>query len=154
MYAAGGIADAGTFAAAMAAGADGVRTGTRLIAPTESAAHPDYRQALVDAAGDCTVISDTFAHDCPLCATRPRHRALRSAVERVAALDSDVVGTLTMEGRQIPLPRGAGVPPVTAVDGDVAAMALYAGAGVGAITAIRPAADLINDLMTLSAAAT
>jgi hypothetical protein len=29
-------------------------------------------------------------------------------------------------------------------------MALYAGTGVGAITAIRPAADLISDVMTLS----
>ena len=27
-------------------------------------------------------------------------------------------------------------------------MALYAGTGVGAVTAIRPAADLIGDLMT------
>lgn len=147
VLAAGGIADAGSFAAAMAAGADGVRIGTRFVAATESAAHPDYKQALVDATGDCTVITDTFAHDCPLCATHPRHRVLRSAVERAAVLDSDVVGTLTTGGRQIPLPRGAGMPPLAAVDGDVRAMALYAGAGVGAITAIRPAADLISDLM-------
>jgi nitronate monooxygenase len=138
----------------MAAGADGARIGTRFIAATESAAHPAYKQALVDAAGDCTVISTAFARDCPLCATHPRHRVLRSAVERAAALDRDVVGTLTMGGHQVALPRGAGLPPFTAVDGDVAAMALYAGTGVGAITAIRPAADLISDLMALSAPAT
>ncbi len=155
VLAAGGIADAGTFAAAMAAGADGVRIGTRFVAATESAAHPDYKQALVDAAGDCTVISNTFALDCPLCATHPRHRVLRSAVERAAALDSDIVGTLTVGGRQIPLPRGAGLPPFTAVDGDVAAMALYAGTGVSVITAIGPAADVISDLIvTPSAPAT
>jgi nitronate monooxygenase len=154
VLAAGGISDAGAFAAALSAGADGVRIGTRFVAATESAAHPDYKQALVDAAGDCTLISSTFARDCPLCATRPRHRVLRSAVERVAALDGAVVGTLSMGGRRIPLPRGAGLPPLTAVNGDVAAMALYAGTGVGAITVIRPAADLINDLMALSAAET
>jgi nitronate monooxygenase len=154
VLAAGGIADAGTVAAAMAAGADGVRIGTRFVAATESAAHPDYKQALVDAAGDCTVITNTFSRDCPLCATRPRHRVLRSAVERVKALNGDVVGTLTLGGQRIPLPPGAGLPPLAAVDGDVAAMALYAGAGVGAITAIRPAAELINDLMTAPAPAT
>jgi nitronate monooxygenase len=154
VLAAGGIADARTFAAVMAAGADGARIGTRFVAATESAAHPAYKQALVDAAGDCTVISGAFARDCPLCATRPRHRVLRSAVERAAALDLDVVGTVTMSGRQVPLPRGAGLPPVATVDGDVAAMALYAGTGVDAVTAVRPAADLISDLMALSAPAT
>ncbi|MGY1722234.1 NAD(P)H-dependent flavin oxidoreductase [Blastococcus sp. SYSU DS0533] len=147
VLAAGGIADARTFAAVMAAGADGARIGTRFVAATESAAHPAYKQALVDAAGDCTVITDTFTHGCPLCATRARHRVLRSAIERVAALDGDVVGTVTMGGRHVPLPRGAGLPPLAAVDGDVAAMALYAGAGVSSVTAIRPAAELISDLM-------
>ena len=116
--------------------------------PRPNAAGPACERALVDAAGDCTVISNAFARDCPLCATRPRHRVLRSAVERAAALDGDFVGTVEMRGRQVALPRGAGLPPVTAVDGDVAAMALYAGTGVGAVTAIQPAADLIGDLMT------
>jgi nitronate monooxygenase len=154
VLAAGGIADARSFAAVMAAGADGSRIGTRFIAATESAAHAAYKQALVDATGDCTVISSMFARDCPLCATRPRHRVLRSAVDRAVAMHGDVVGTVTMGGRQVALPRGAGLPPFTAVDGDVAAMALYAGAGVGAITAIQPAADLISDLITPGATAT
>ncbi len=148
VLAAGGIADAGAVAAVLAAGADGVRIGTRFVAATESAAHSGYQQALVEATGDCTVISDAFARNCPLCASRPRHRVLRSAVDRVSALDRDVVGTLTAGGRRTPIPRGAGLPPVTAVDGDVAAMALYAGVGVGAVTAVRPAADLIGELMS------
>ena len=148
VLAAGGIADARTFAAVMAAGADGVRIGTRFIASSESAAHQAYKQAIVDAAGDCTVIGDTFARDCPLCATRPRHRVLRSAADRAATIDGDIVGTLTVNGRQLPIPRGAGLPPTTAVEGDVAAMALYAGAGAGAVPNIRPAAEVISDLMT------
>ncbi|MGY1985715.1 NAD(P)H-dependent flavin oxidoreductase [Blastococcus sp. SYSU DS0669] len=146
VLAAGGIADAPTLAAVMAAGADGARIGTRFVATTEAAAHPVYKQALVDATGDCTVISSTFSRDCPLCATRPRHRVLRVAVERARNLDGDVVGTVTTGGRQVALPRGAGLPPLAAVDGDVAGMAMYAGAGVGAVTAIRPAADVLRDL--------
>jgi nitronate monooxygenase len=147
VLAAGGIVDARTFAEVMAAGADGVRIGTRFIATTESAAHPTYKQAIVDATGDCTVIGDTFARDCPLCATSARHRVLRSAADRAATIEGDFVGTLTLKGRQLPIPRGAGLPPSTAVEGDVAAMALYAGAGADAITDIRPVAELISDLV-------
>jgi nitronate monooxygenase len=147
VLAAGGIADSRRFAEVMAAGADGARVGTRFIAATESTAHPAYKQAIVEATGDCTVIGDTFARDCRLCATSARHRVLRSAAERAATTDGDVVGTLTMNGRQVPIPRGAGLPPFTDVEGDVTAMALYAGAGADSITDIRPAAELIRDLM-------
>ncbi len=147
VLAAGGISDPSTFGAVMAAGADGARIGTRFIAATESAAHPTYKQSIVDATGDCTVICDTFARDCPLCATSARHRVLRSAADRAATTDDDVVGTLTMEGRQLRIPRGSGLPPITAVEGDVAAMAMYAGAGADSITDVRPAAELISVLM-------
>ncbi|MCF6743460.1 nitronate monooxygenase [Blastococcus sp. KM273128] len=146
VLAAGGIADAHAFAAVLSAGADGARIGTAFVATTESAAHPVYKQALVDAAGDGTVLSSAFARGCPLCTIRPRHRVLRSAVERAAASDEEVIGTVTAGGGRVALPRGAGLPPHTAVDGDVAAMALYAGAGVGAVTAVRTAAEVVADL--------
>ncbi|MGY1601701.1 NAD(P)H-dependent flavin oxidoreductase [Geodermatophilus sp. SYSU D00815] len=145
VLAAGGIADAGTFAEVMRTGADGARIGTRFIATVESGAHPAYKQALVDAGDDATVITGAFAV-CPLCATSPRARVLRSAVQRVARA-ADVVGTAAMGGRQVPVPRGAGLPPFAGVDGDVAAMALYAGTGVGAVDDVRPAAEVIAELM-------
>ncbi|MGY1810011.1 NAD(P)H-dependent flavin oxidoreductase [Blastococcus sp. SYSU D00669] len=145
VLAAGGISDAGTFAEVIRAGADGARMGTRFIATAESGAHPLYKQALVDAGDDATTITDAFAV-CPLCATSPRARVLRSAVERVAGA-ADVVGTATMGGQQVPVPRHAGLPPFAGVDGDVAAMALYAGSGVGAISDILPAADVIAEFV-------
>ena len=70
---------------------------------------------------------------------------MRSAADRAATLEDDVVGTLTTKVRQLPIPRGAGLPPTAAVEGDVAAMALYAGAG--AITDVGPVAELISDLL-------
>jgi nitronate monooxygenase len=146
VLAAGGITDGRSFAEVMAAGADGARIGTRFVATVESGAHPAYKQALVDAAGDCTVVTDAFA-DCPLCATSPRARVLRAAVERVAALDDDVVGTATMGGTPVPVPRGSGLPPVVGAEGHLDAMAMYAGAGVGSVTDIRPAAEVITELM-------
>ncbi|NYJ03944.1 NAD(P)H-dependent flavin oxidoreductase [Petropleomorpha daqingensis] len=146
VLAAGGISDPGTFAEVMRAGADGARIGTRFIATTESGAHPAYKQAIVDAGDDATVITDAFA-DCPLCATSPRARVLRAAVDRVNAIEDDVVGTAAMGDRSMPIPRHSGMPPFAGVDGHVDAMALYAGAGVGSVDAVRPAAEVIAELM-------
>ena len=146
VLAAGGIADGRSFDEVMAAGADGARIGTRFIATVESGAHPLYKQAVLDAVGDATVITDAFA-DCPLCATSPRARVLRTAVARLAELDDDVVGTATMGGERVPVPRGSGFPPSAGVEGRVDAMAMYAGAAVGSVTEIQPAAEVIAELM-------
>ena len=146
VLAAGGIADGRAFAAALAEGADGARIGTRFIATEESGAHPAYKQAIVDAQNDSTLVTDAFAV-CPLCATSPRARVLRSAIDRAAACSDDVVGTATISGASIQVRRGSGMPPTAAVTGQVDAMALYAGAGVGDVAAVRPAADVIADLV-------
>ena len=81
-----------------------------------------------------------------MCPGSLRARVLRSAVDRVAEADN-VVGTMDTGTGPEPLPRGAGMPPSTAVHGRVDAMALDAGTGVGAVTDIRPAADVIADPM-------
>jgi nitronate monooxygenase len=146
VLAAGGISDGRALAAVLAAGAAGARIGTRFIATTESGAHPAYKQAVVDATGEGTVVSDAFA-DCPLCATSPRARVLRTAADRVTAFGSDVVATATIRGTDVPVPRGSGMPPSAAVAGHVEAMAMYAGEGVGSVTGIRPAAAVVADLV-------
>ena len=146
VLAAGGIADGRSFAEVVAAGAAGARIGTRFLATVESGAHPAYKQAVVDAAGDCTVITDAFA-DCPLCATSPRARVLRAAVERVGELEDDVVGTAVMGRARVPVPRGSGLPPVAGAEGHLDAMAMYAGAAVGSVTDIRPAAEVVAELV-------
>ncbi|MGK5114248.1 hypothetical protein [Geodermatophilus sp. CPCC 205506] len=64
----------------------------------------------------------------------------------MASFDGDVVGTLTIAGGELPLPRGAGMPQVAAVSGSVDAMALSAGEGVGSVTGVRPAREVVADL--------
>ena len=78
VLAAGGIADARGVAAALAAGASGVRMGTRFIATEESAAHSDYVAAILAAGANSTRITDAF-NDCPLCESSPRARVLISS---------------------------------------------------------------------------
>lgn len=54
---AGGVGDAVTFRRMMALGYDGVQMGTRFIATTECRAHPDYKQAIVDAEPEDIVLT-------------------------------------------------------------------------------------------------
>ena len=143
VLAAGGIGGGRAFAAVLAAGAAGARIGTRFIATDESGAHPDYKQAVVDATAGSTAISDAFAI-CPLCATSPRPRLLRRSVSAVQAFEDDVVGEVTIGGTTVPVARGSGQPPLASSTGAIDAMAMYAGESVAAIHEIAPAAEVID----------
>jgi nitronate monooxygenase len=55
---AGGVSDAATFRDALDIGYAGVQIGTRFIATTECSAHPDYKQAIVDAEADDIVLTE------------------------------------------------------------------------------------------------
>jgi nitronate monooxygenase len=145
VLASGGIATARGVAAALAAGAAGVRVGTRFIATAESGAHPAYKEVLISARAGETEISGAFSVLCPLCAQRPRARVLSSAVAAAQALKSDV-GDMNLEGQQVARPKFAGLPPHQGVAGHVEAMALHAGDSVDGITAVTTAAQVIHEL--------
>jgi NAD(P)H-dependent flavin oxidoreductase YrpB (nitropropane dioxygenase family) len=142
VVAAGGIGTARTMAAALAAGADAVRVGTRFVAAVESNAHPDYVAALIDAGTADTVLTQRFSvmwPDAP-------HRVLRSALAAAEACADDVVGEMEVGGVRGPLPRFAVPCPTRSTTGTIAAMALYAGESVGAVRGITPAADIVHEL--------
>lgn len=82
VLAAGGIGDARGFVAALALGAEGIEMGTRFVATRECPAHPNYKQALVDAQETDTVIIERSIG-------RPA-RALRGTwAERILALERE-----------------------------------------------------------------
>jgi nitronate monooxygenase len=143
VLAAGGIGDARAFAAALAAGADGVRAGTRFVAAAESGAHPEYKQAVADAGAGSTEITGAFSV-CPLCASSPRARVLSACVGALRDLDGEVAGETTSGGQRITVPKGYGLPPGAAATGHIGAMAMYAGESSAAITAVEPAAQIIE----------
>jgi|SRR5579864_4374791 len=58
VLAAGGIADGRGLAAALSLGADGVLLGTRFLASQESPLHQNFKQAIVDADGHDTLLSE------------------------------------------------------------------------------------------------
>lgn len=142
VVAAGGIATGRSMAAALAAGASAVRVGTRFLATPESGAHPDYVAALLAAAADETVLTTAFSVGWP----DAPHRVLASAAAAGEAFDGEVVATLATPGGPQPLLRLSARTPSRDVTGTVAAMALYAGDGVGEIREVVPAADVVVEL--------
>ena len=109
MLAAGGIADGRGLAAALALGADGAVFGTRFLASRESAAHPSYKDRIVNARAEDTVHTKLYDMGWPDAA----HRVLRTAVyeewERAGRPESGkrpgegkVVGTLKHAGMAMP----------------------------------------------------
>jgi NAD(P)H-dependent flavin oxidoreductase YrpB (nitropropane dioxygenase family) len=146
VVAAGGIGTARGVAAALAAGADCVRVGTRFVATRESGAHPRYVEALIAAptASD-TLITDAFSVMWP--SGPAPHRVLRSALAAAEALEHEVAGEVQAGAERVPIPRFAVSPPTRAVDGAIEAMALYAGESVGAVKAVQPAAEIVRELM-------
>jgi nitronate monooxygenase len=144
VIAAGGIATARGVAAAFAAGADGVRVGTRFIAAAESEAHPEWVQAVLDARAADAVVSHAFNVGMPVPGP---HRVLRSSVDAAQALDADQAGVLRIAGAEIPVARFGPQPPSRDTTGAIAAMPFYAGQSAGAVDAIQPAAEIVAELM-------
>jgi len=144
VVAAGGIGTARAMAAALAAGADAVRVGTRFVASEEADTHPDYAQALVDADADGTVLTTAYSvmwPDAP-------HRVLKSSVDAATALEDDNVGEFAMGVMRMPLPKFAVPCPTRTTTGRIDCMALYAGQSVGAVTKVQPAAEIVDELAT------
>lgn len=130
VIAAGGLATADDLAGAFRAGADAVRLGTRFLLTPEADVHGDYRRALLDATGDDTVLTTAFGAGWP----DAPHRVLRSCVEAAAALPEAAPG------------RWSPSPPTRSAVGPVNAMALYAGMGIGRMSAVEPAEQLARRL--------
>jgi NAD(P)H-dependent flavin oxidoreductase YrpB (nitropropane dioxygenase family) len=147
VVAAGGIADGAGIARAVRLGAAGAMLGTRFVATAESRAHGDYKRALVAARGEQeTALTVCFDGGWPYAA----HRVLRNAtLDAWEAAGSPPPGARPGEGDVVaraadgsPILRYEDTAPRRGHTGDLAAMCLYAGAGVGAVTDIPTAAGL------------
>ena len=142
VVAAGGIGTARAMAAALAAGADAVRVGTRFVVTEEADTHPEYAHALVAAGPDDTVLTTTFSFMWP----DAPHRVLRSCIDAAEGFDGDTVGEAVMAGQRMPVPHLAPPCPGRETTGTIGAMALYAGQSVGAVTKVQAAADIVHEL--------
>lgn len=144
VLAAGGIGTGRAMAAALAAGADGVRVGTRFVAAAEAATHPDYVAALIAAEAKDTAYTDVFSVGWP----DAPHRVLRSSIAAAEAFQGDTIGERSsLDGTRMPIVRfQVGVPDKTTT-GAIEAMSLWAGESVGAVKRVQPAAEIVRELV-------
>lgn len=150
VVASGGIATGAGVAAALTLGAQGVQCGTAFLATHESFAHDYHKQRVVEAGTDDTILTDVFVLNWPA------HAAVRVLTNSVTeGLGFRLLGhepaslprqVIAQEGDR-PLYRYSTDSPSRITTGDLEAMALYAGQGVGAIHDVVPAADRLRSMV-------
>ncbi len=148
VLAAGGIADGRGLAAALALGAAGVWVGTRFVASEEAGLHPLYKRLLAQAAETDTVHSSLFDVGWP----DAPHRTLKNSTVRLwEEAGRPAPGARPGEGEPVaaradgtPIPRYASSDPERGMTGDLEALALYAGQGVGILREVLPAGEIVR----------
>ncbi len=143
LIAAGGIASGQAMVAARALGADGVWMGTRFAASQEAHAHPEFKDMLVAARENMTVIGETFDGGWP----DAPHRVLRNATTEISPgsdKSRDVIATLA---NGWPVHRYDQIPPTKGITGTWQDTALYAGQSVGQVQEILSVAEIVAQIL-------
>jgi enoyl-[acyl-carrier protein] reductase II len=159
VLAAGGIATGADVVAAFAHGADGVWVGTRLVASAEAYAHPEYKRRIVQAKSKDTVVTTLFGPELPCQPYRVlRNPAIDANIARqdeICALPptgAPIGSTVLFPGTSfttpgVPMPSFSALPPTRDTTGDFGAMGMPAGEGVHHIRDVKPAAEIVADMM-------
>ncbi len=135
VVAAGGIADSRGFVAALALGADGVQVGTRFIATRECCAHPAFKQAVLEALDNGTVITGRRIGPT---------RAIKNAfTEKLTEMEFSGASVEKMEEF-----IGAGRSPGGQLAGDLEQGELYCGAVAGMVREITGASDVVRSIVS------
>lgn len=151
VVASGGLVSGADLARALTLGASGIQCGTAFLATKEAFAHPYHKERVVQAQPGDTVLTDVFVLNWPKGAAV---RVLQNSVTQ--ALDGQYLGhdpdllprdPIAWDSGQ-PLLRFSTDSPMRHTTGDLEAMALYAGEGVGQIRSVVPAAQRLAEIVT------
>ena len=134
VIAAGGIADARGVVAAFALGAEAVQLGTRFIAVNENTAHPNYKQAIVEALDTDTVI--TTRSIVPTRSLKTKFTNTILELERSGASAGDISEFIGYRSNR-----------TAQIDGNLDGGEAYCGASAGLIKEILPAKDVVRQLV-------
>lgn len=135
VIAGGGVADARGMMAAFVLGAEGVYMGTRFIASKECHAHPNFKQAIVDASETSTV---TFRFPIAIlrCMKNP-------SAEKGLEMQAQGVPMVEIERRVF-----AGKAKTAMIDGDLTNGAGFFSPSAGLITGVMSAGEVVQSLAT------
>ncbi len=145
VLAAGGMGSGRALAAVLAAGASGVRVGTRFIAATEAGAHPEYVKALIASEPEDTVVTEAFSEGWP----NAPHRVLRFCIEEAQNFKGDIVGhkKLISTGEMVPVKPLESFTMTSETTGTIRAMPHWAGESVSGVKTLKPVAAIIKELL-------
>ena len=156
VLASGGIGDGAGLAPALHLGAQGVSLGTRFVASDEAWVHPAYKQRIVEAAAEDTVLNELY----DLWWSGAPHRTLRNkTLEEWEAAgrpppgrrpgEGTSIGKITATtGEAVEWPRYAGAgSPRPDFDGDIGYAPLWAGESVEVVNDILPAGEIVRRLV-------
>lgn len=156
VVASGGLATGSHLAEALAMGLSGIQCGTAFLATSEAYAHPYHKDRVVQAQPGDTVLTDVFVLNWPKgAAVRVLQNSVTQGLEgRYLGHDPETLPRepIAWDNGQ-PLLRFSTDSPMRDTTGDLEAMALYAGDGVGAIGAVVPAAQRLAEIVTEARAA-
>jgi nitronate monooxygenase len=154
VLAAGGIATGRGVVAALSLGAQAVSMGTRFLCSAEAAATPAYKERIVRSTAEDTVYTTLFDLGWP----DAPHRVLRNTAftEWEAAGcpasgqrpgEGTIVGTVSVAGTTLEVPKYGAMLPLSGFSGDMEAIALYAGESCSVVHDIKPAAQIVQDMV-------
>lgn len=155
VLASGGIGDGAGVARALQLGAQGVSLGTRFVACDEFQGHPAYKQRIVDGRADETVLNSVYDVWWP----NAPHRTLRNkTIEEWEAAGRPPSGSrpgegtpighyTTGAGERIDWPRYAIGVAAPDFDGDIEYAPLWAGTSVSVVNDIKPALEIVRELV-------
>jgi nitronate monooxygenase len=161
VLASGGIGDGAGVARALRLGAHGVSLGTRFVASDEAWAHPEYKRRIVASTAADTVYGELFDvwwPDAPHRVLRNRLVADWEAAGRPPPGqrpgEGTPIGTLVRSsGERIDWPRYAVGVAGPDFDGDIDDAPLWAGESCTVVNDIKPAAQIVRDLLAEAEAA-
>lgn len=134
VIAAGGIADSRGFIAALALGAQGVQMGTRFMATPEAQGHERFKQAVLAAGDNGTVITGR-----KLGPTRCLRNKLTKQIFEAEAQGADANRLLEL--------IGFGRSRRATIEGDVEEGTIYCGQISGMIGELKPVKDIIREIL-------
>jgi NAD(P)H-dependent flavin oxidoreductase YrpB (nitropropane dioxygenase family) len=157
VVAAGGIGDGRGLAAVLTLGAQAGWLGTRFLTATEASTHNVYRRRVLESSGEDAVYTGCFDGGWP----NAPHRALLNSTmtdwEEAGSPqaprrpgEGDIVAT-ARDGRTFL--RYDDMMPLRGMEGDLEAMALYAGQSAGLVRTSGPAAEIVTVLIAEATAA-
>ncbi len=156
VFVAGGLGRGEAILSYLDMGASGAQLGTCFAAAAESIAHPNFKRAFVRAQARDALPSPQLDARFPVI---PVRGLVNSGTRQFLAHQADTIrafeaGELTREAAQLSIEHfWAGALRRAVIDGDVDVGSVMAGQSVGMVTAVRPTAEIIEELVGQAIAA-